>query len=131
QFNNAYLQIAHTHRWAKDNRKTNKSAAMLCIAFPAFGVRLLSMRQSIEEQIEWASVALAVAKSNKHLEAQGYMLGRLAVAYMQKGDYPQAVEYFEAAIQIARQQKDRVLEADHLGNLAIISSIQGRYDEAI
>src|SRR5690606_20665815 len=77
QFNNAYLQIAHTHRWAKDNRKTNKSAAMLCIAFPAFGVRLLSMRQSIEEQIEWASVALAVAKSNKHLEAQGYMLGRL------------------------------------------------------
>src|SRR5919202_884593 len=75
--------------------------------------------------------ALTLYREIKDRQGEGWALGSLGGAYLNLGDYAQAIDYSKQLLAIAREIHDRQSEGKALGNLGIAYRNLGDYAQAI
>lgn len=79
--------------WTVQNIEADAQAAELCSHYPDFGTRVLTLRQSLPDRIQWRQAALTAARRLNDESAIAVHLGNLGSLCADVGDMPRALEY--------------------------------------
>lgn len=116
-FDSEWTNIQNGQSWAAGHAGDNDAATRLCSGYPIAGAYLFILRQHPREQIGWLEKALSSAQKLNDRDSEQNILGNLGVAYIEVGEYKQAIEIFEQGLAIARDIKDRSSEGRYLGTI--------------
>lgn len=127
--------IHASQSWFANNLTDNSVADALTLDFSFAASRLLALKQTPPERIEWHNAAVAATKNladkdEAHQMVQAGNLIFLAIAYRDLGNYDQTISHCKEALAIDTEPRDKRLESIALGYLGIAQYYKGNYDEA-
>lgn len=130
-FDQEWSNIQLGQVWAATSARHDDDAASLCMEYPERGAYCLNLRQKPEERIEWLKAALAAAQKLGNRYAEGNLLNKLALAYIDLGDFHLAARFCGQRTQIARETDDLSGQLEGWTNLGIVSDRSGDPGRAI
>lgn len=107
------------------------AALRLANSYPNAGFLVLDLYLHPYEQIHWLEAAIVAAQQLKDRKMECTHLGNLGLAYLDQGDYLQAIEFLELSLGISREINDQHGECADLSNLGIAYKNIGNFRCAI
>ena len=112
-------QILNAQKWAAQNSAENEEAAKLCSSYPFVGELLVYLRLPPAERIRWGEAAAAAARRIKDRHAEAAHLHKLAMAYIDLGQFHRAIPYLEKGAAINHDIERPEYEAADFGGLGL------------
>jgi tetratricopeptide (TPR) repeat protein len=112
-------QIQHAQKWTAQHAAENDEAARLCSSYPFVGELLVYLRLPPTERIQWGEAARAAARRIKDRHAEAAHLHKLAMAYIDLGQFERAIPYLEEGAAINHEIERPEYEAADLGGLGL------------
>ena len=115
----SWPQILFWQDWLAHHYTENDEAARLCSSYPFVGELLVYLRLPPRDRIKWGEVAVAAAHRIKDQHAEAAHLHKLAMAYLDIGEFRLAIPYLKRGVVINRKIKRPAYEASDLGGLGL------------
>lgn len=83
------------------------------------------------EAVEHGEAGLALARGQKAMQEEAFILNRLGVAFLEMKNPSSALAYFEKSLSIFRSEANLRGEARALANLGMVAGYQGKFSAAL
>lgn len=130
-FDMEWPNIQAGQAWAVTKVGQDNVATALCSKYPHAGSSILSLRQQLQQQVNWLEPALAAARLLNDRRAEGAHLLHLGNAYKNLGEVRQAMVYYEQRLAMAREIGDQRGEGLALSGLGLVHAALGEARQAI
>ena len=114
-----WSEIQEAQEWTSQHSAENDEAARLCSSYPFVGELLVYLRLPPKERIRWGEAAVAAARRIKDRPAEAAHLHKLAMAYLDLGEFQRAIPYLKEGAAINREIQRAEYEAADLGGLGL------------
>ncbi len=125
-FDLEWPNIREGQAWAKDNGLKDFDAAKVCNGYAEAGTKVLKLRCSPKERLEWYEAALSAARYQQNEESEKNHLLNIGTEYLILKDFKNCTEYLEKAVKLGEQKDDPevLCEAYHKLGQAYIAQNQ-------
>jgi tetratricopeptide (TPR) repeat protein len=115
----AWPEILASWKWVSEHYAENEKAARLCSSYPFVGELLVYLRLPPKDRIRWCEAGAAAARRIKDQHAEAAHLHKLAMAYLDLGEFRKAIPWLKHAVAINRKIRKPAYAAGDLGGLGL------------
>jgi tetratricopeptide (TPR) repeat protein len=131
QIDSEWSHVLRAQEWIAKNYAQNDEAARLCSSYPFIGELLVYLRLPARERIRWGEAAAAAAHSIKDEAAEAAHVHKLAMAYIDLGEFRRAIPYLKQGVILNRAIRRPAYQASDLGGLGLAYAGLGDHRRAI
>jgi tetratricopeptide (TPR) repeat protein len=114
-----WTQIEGLQRWLAKNYRKNREIARLCSSYPFVGELLIYLRLAPKTRIQWGEAAAAAARLIKDRHAEAAHQHKLAMAYIDLGQFKKAIPHLKRGAALNRMIKRPAYEGSDFGGLGL------------
>jgi tetratricopeptide (TPR) repeat protein len=131
QIDGDWSHVLEAQEWLAKNYTQNDEAARLCSSYPFIGELLVYLRLPARQRIQWGEAAAAAAHRIKDPAAEAAHVHKLAMAYIDLGEFRRAIPYLQQGVILNRKINRPAYQASDLGGLGLAYAGLGDHRRAI